>query len=145
MVSTKISGYFIGILLFTLVIVGGVSMMGIFRGYDSDWGEGGKLESFNASFNKLDDVRGVVNNLDATVSNVNGTDFGAFGVLNSLIKSSWQVLKLMTGNLDFMYSIYESDTLGSFNIPLWIGGIIVMIVIVVIVFAIFGAIFQRDL
>ena len=144
MVSTKISGYVIGILLFTLVVVGGVSMMGIFRSNDSGWGSGGKLDSFNASFNKLDDVGGVVRDLNSTVSTA-GTDFGVFGVLNSLIKSSWQVLKLMTGSLGFMTSVYTSGTLSWFGIPVWVGGIVVLIVVVVIVFAIFGAIFQRDL
>ena len=97
--------YIIGIIMFTFFIVGGVSMMGILSDSDSTFTDDEKFTEFNESFNILNDVSDQVENLEGSITEAD-TDFGAFGVLNALISSSWQALKLLFTSLGFMDNVF---------------------------------------
>jgi len=135
--------YIIGIVMFTFFIVAGMSMLGIFAGYDATFASEEKYTKFNESFNVLNDVSNEVEGLEDTITEAD-TDFGFFGVLNSLISSSWQALKLLFTSLSFMTNVYGGLT-AIFGVPAWIPIIIGLVVTVIITFSIFSAIFQRDL
>lgn len=129
--------YIIGIIIFCLFIVGGVSLLASF-GVNST-----QVTDFNTTFDKMNDVTDVTSDLRGSIENAD-TDFGAFGVLNSLISSAWQSLRLLFTSLGFMEDAYTGlNTF--FGVPAWIPALLGSIVIVIIAFAIFGAIFQRDL
>lgn len=135
--TVKPQSYIIGILIFTLVIVGGVSILGSFKIND------GQTAEFNKTFNKMNDVTGAVDDLQGGIENAD-TDFGVFGVLNSLISSAWQSLKLLFTSLGFMTTAFGGMTT-MFGVPAWIPLIFASIITVIIIFAIYSAIFQRDL
>lgn len=129
--------YIIGIVIFCLFIVGGVSMLGSFGANTQ------QVQEFNKTFDKMNDVQEVTSDLQGSIENAD-TDFGAFGVLNSLISSAWQSLKLLFTSLGFMNSAFMG-MVTFFGVPAWIPALFIAIIIVIVAFAIFGAIFQRDL
>lgn len=134
--------YLIGIIVFTLVIVGGVSMIGIFRESNPSFGDTDKYTQFNRTFNKMDDITTQVNNLENTIENEE-PEWGVFGVLNALISSGWNTLKLMFNSLDFMDDAFEGVS-SFFGVPAWIPALVSLIVTIIIAFVIYSAIFQRD-
>lgn len=139
----KPSHYIIGIIVFTAFIVGGVSMLSIFREADPTFIDDTRFNQFNETFNVYEDVDEKVGELEEGIQGAD-TDFGLFGVLNSLINSAWQTLKLTMTSFGFMSSVF-GGLYGVFAIPAWAGALILLAVSVMFVFAIFSAIFQREL
>lgn len=135
--------YLFGVLAFTLFIVGGVSMLGIFKAQDPTFATDDTYSRFNNSFNQLEDVTTTVGALQSGITDAD-TDFGAFGVLNALISSSWQSLKLMFTSFSIMNDAYNGLST-VFGIPAWIPGLIILAVIIMIAFTIYSAIFQKEL
>lgn len=143
MSEMTISGYVLGIIAFVFFIVAGVSMTGILQDSDSTFAQDEKFSKFNQSFNVVSDVTDEVNALESGITDAD-TDFGTFGVLNSLISSSWQLLRLIRSSFSFMDGVFEGFT-EVFGVPGWIPGLAILTVMVIIVFAILGAVFQRRL
>lgn len=137
------SHYIIGIILFTLVMVGGVSILSEFNSVDSSNVDQDSIIQFNRTFNVMDDVTGEVGQLETNIEDAD-TDFGTFGVLNSLVSSGWQTLKLMFSSFGFMTGVYEGLT-SFFGVPAWIPVLIGLLVTVMFAFAIYTAIFQREI
>jgi len=142
-VDAKISDYIIGILIFTLIIVGGISMLASFQAYDSDYMNSSKYDEYNNTMNVLSDVTGEVQELEDSVKDSN-PDWGVLGALNALINSGWQTLKLTFESFSFMDNVFTGSA-AIFGIPAWIATIIMSIITVVLVFVIYSAIFQREL
>jgi|2_EtaG_2_1085320.scaffolds.fasta_scaffold06554_5 hypothetical protein len=137
------SEYIIGIIIFTFFIVGGVSMMSEFSKQDATFTQDNKFTEFNKSFNVMSNVEDNVDSLQEDIEN-NEPEWGVFGALNALIKSSWNSLQLIFNSFSFMNSVFSG--LGTvFGLPTWVGSLIILLITVMIVFAIWGAIFQRDL
>ncbi|RLA46951.1 MAG: hypothetical protein DRR04_05370 [Gammaproteobacteria bacterium] len=134
--------YVYGIILFTLVVVSGISFMSIF-GADNPAMLTDKYGEFNESMNQLSSVTDQVGSLESGIRDAS-TDFGAFGVLNALISSAWQTLKLLGSSLGFMSLAYSAMS-SVFGVPAWIPGLIALLVISMIVFTIYSAIFQTEL
>jgi len=141
--NTLPSQYITGIILFTLFITGGLFLISTLKDKNPALITDDTYNQFNDTFNKYDDVSTEVNTLQNTITN-SSTDFGAFGVLNSLISTGWNSLKLIFRSFDFMNDAFNGLT-SFFGIPSWVGGMIILIVSVMLIFAIFGAIFQREL
>lgn len=139
----RLRDYIWGILIFTLFIVGGTSMMGIMQSHDSTYATDEKYTQFNDSFNRLSEVTTAVEGLQTGITEAE-TDFGAFGVLNALISSSWQSLKLMFSSFSLMNAAFDGLTV-VFGVPAWVAGLITLAVIVLIAFIIYSAIFQSQL
>jgi hypothetical protein len=141
--KTLPSNYIIGVVLFTMLIVGGVSMIAEFTAKDSSFIEGEQFSDFNKSFNKLTNVNESIANLETGITEAD-PDVGVFGVLNALIQSSWNSLKLIFNSFGFMEDVFSS-TSTVFGVPSWVGLLVGLLATVVLVFGIWGAIFQRDL
>lgn len=135
--------YVYGIILFTLVVVAGIGLMSVFGADNPAMLSGGKYSEFNSSMNKLADVTDQVGSLDSGIRDAS-TDFGAFGVLNALISSAWQTLKLLGTSLSFMSEAYGAMS-SVFGVPAWIPGLIGLLVVAMLVFTIYSAIFQTEL
>lgn len=136
-------GYIVGIVLFTLVIASGVAMIAEFTESDPSYGNPDDLQQFNSTFNVINDITDEVGTLESNIENAD-TDFGTFGVLNSLINSGWQTIKLLVGGLGFMNTaLYGLSTF--FGIPAFIIGLVTLLVSIVIVFALYSAIFQTKI
>lgn len=102
-----------------------------------------QVQEFNESFNKITDLQVKANEIRSTITN-SSTDFGAFGVLNALISSAWN-------GLGYIYDIFDiTDTLFTdmaqfFGVPVWIPTTLIIIALISICFAIWSAIFQREI
>lgn len=135
--------YIIGIIIFTFFIVGGTSMLSLMGAEDAAFAGDEQLQHFNRTFNIQSSITQEVGDLEDSVSQAD-LDPGPFGMLNALISSSWTSLALMFDSFSFMNSVL--DGLSSvFGVPGWIPILIGLIITVILVFAIFGAIFQRNL
>jgi hypothetical protein len=143
MADTLPRHYIIGIVMFGFLIVGGMSMLGIFAGTSDTFATGEKYTQFNNTFNVLDDVTDQVESMEESITEAD-TDFGIFGVLNALISSAWQTLKLLFSSLSFMDGVFFGLS-SVFGVPGFIPGTIILLVTVILIFAIFSAIFQREL
>jgi len=134
--------YITGIIIAMFFVIGGVALINEMREDNSSFDAGDRTGEFNRTFNKLDDVSTEVNTLEDNIKN-SDDDFGVFGVLNSLIFSSWTTIKLLFTSFNFM-----DDVLGGltdvFGVPAWIPLIIGLLITTMIVFAIYRMIFQTE-
>jgi len=134
--------YITGIIVFTFIIVGGVSMLSLMEGGNNNFINDPQFTQFNSTFNVQEDITTSVNNLEASVTGAD-LDPGPFGMLNALISSSWTSLRLMFSSYSFMGNVLFG--LSIFGIPAWIPTLIGLMITVILAFAIFGAVFQRNL
>lgn len=150
MVSPK--QYIIGIVMFMFIIVGGIALLNIYADNDAVFVNDERFASFNKTFNKVDDVQDIADDLQSSIEqNDEESNSGIWGVLttgagflDTLINGAWNTIKLLVSSLSFMNDAYNGlNTF--FGIPTWVSALIITIITIVIVFAIFGAIFQRDL
>ena len=135
--------YIIGIVMFTFMIVGGVSIFSIYGNSEPSFIQNEQFQDFNNSFNVVNDITKQVDDLEESITEAD-TDFGLFGVLNALISSAWQALKLLFTSLSFMDGVFLGLT-SVFGIPGWIPALVGVLVTVILIFSIFSAIFQRDI
>lgn len=135
--------YLYGIIIFTFFIVGGVYILSELTTQNPSVTNSTKYAQFNSSFNKLEDVSSNVGELEEGLTG-SETDFGAFGALNALISSAWQSLVLMFTSFDFMNDVFNGLT-SVFGVPAWIPTLVILLVTVMLVFAIYSAIFQKEL
>ena len=146
MVSRKgrvlVSNYLLALVIFTFFIVGGVSMYGSLGEGNPTMLNSTKYDEFNATFNKVDDLTTGVGSLKSGITAAD-TDFGAFGVLNAIISSAWNSLKLLFTSFGFVETMLVGLT-SIFGVPSWVVGLAILLITLVIVFAIYSAIFQTD-
>ena len=144
MVKAKISDYILGVIVFSLFITAGVSVLSIFKTQDSSFG-GDRYAQFNSSFNKLNELNSTIGGYSDTLSTSNNNDeFGVLGVLNALILKAWQSLRGIGTSFSFMGSVFSSSA-SMFGIPNFFVTGIALIISTIIIFAIWSAIFQRDI
>lgn len=135
--------YIIGILIFSMFIVGGTSLMSNFFEKDPTFGDKDKFSQFNDTFNIMDDVSDRVDALESSVVSVD-TDPGLWGTLSALTLGVWNSLGLLFSSFGFMDTVFNGFE-SIFGIPGWVGGTIIAIITVMLVFSIISAILQRDL
>jgi len=136
--------YIIAIMIFTMFIIGGVALIAEFKAVDNAFVDDERYSDFNQTFNKYDEVIEISEDTQTNIENMEDADFGIFGVLNSLINQAWQFLRLLMSSLGFMNDAFNGIS-AMFGVPSWVPAIIIAIVTILIGFAIFGAIFQRDI
>lgn len=137
------STYIVGIMIFVLLIVGGVALIGEFKAVDTTFIDTEKYANFNTTFNKYENIVEISNKTQTNIENMENTDFGIFGVLNGLINQAWQFLRLLISSLSFMSSAFTGLTV-LFGVPAWIPTIIIGIITILLGFAIYSIIFQRN-
>jgi len=139
-----IKNYIVGVLMFTFIIVGGVTILGGIFENDPTFGDAGKYQEFNNTFNVLSDVSTNVNNIQSNVEGSGASSgFNIFGVVGSLINSAWSSLKLIISSFSFMTTAYNGLST-FFGVPAFIPSLIILIVITVLGFALYKALFLRS-
>lgn len=139
--TETLRNYVIGVIVFVLVIGGGVTMVSQLDDGKGNLESSQKYEEFNKTFNKLDEVTAEVGVLRSNIEDAD-TDFGTFGALNGLIANSWQGLKVLIKSFDFMDDVF-SGLFSVFGVPSWITGLLSLIVVVIFVFTIYEIIFAK--
>jgi len=138
----KPSTYILAIIIFTFFILGGVSMMAELRQSDSTFMADENSRAFNNTFNVYTSLDTSVTGLQSSVEDA-GNDWGIFGVVNALIGSAWNALRLLFSSLSFMNVVFVG--LGMFGVPSWVGGLAGLTIIVIIAFAIYSSIFNSEI
>lgn len=141
--TIKPSTYIAGALIFMFFMIGGITLIGVLNDEDSTFTAGGKFDQFNSTFVKLDDITSNIDDMEGDVVDIDSGSFGVWGVLNSLISSAWSTIRLMFTSFTFMDDVF-SGLSTVFGVPAWIPTIILALITVGLIFAIFSAIFQRD-
>jgi len=142
MVDVKPSDYIMGIVMFVFMIVAGMAWFAEFNAEDSTMLDSDKYAEFEESFDVVDDVTTQVEEIEESISGAD-SDFGLFGVLNALVKSAWQSLKLLFSSFEFMDDVYSgSQTV--FGVPTFVATMVGLIITVIIAFGIYSLIFQGE-
>lgn len=137
--------YIIGIIMFVFIIMSGISLLSALNDTDPTYIDNTKFTEFNDTFNKYNEITTKVDGLKSGIEDAEpGQDYGTLGVLSALISSGWNTLQLLFQSFGFMNDVFNglSDV---FGIPYWVPVLIISIVTTILVFAIYGAIFQREL
>ena len=135
----KPSTYIMGIIIFTMLTVSGVAMFSILTDNNPNMVTG-DIEQFNNTFNVYNDV---INQTNTIADQLEQADSDPTGI-SALVSGSWQTLRLLGSSLNFMHEAIKGMS-GMFGIPVFVPYLIIAMVTVMLVFAIWGAVFQRDL
>lgn len=135
--------YIYGIIGFVFVILAGLTFISPFAEENPAMVSSSKYADFNASFNSFSDVQDELGDIQTSITDAS-TDFGTFGVLNALVSTAWQSLKLLFTSLGFMNDAYTGMS-SVFGVPTWIPSLIILVVVTMIAFTIWSAIFQSEL
>lgn len=150
MTQIKISDLLVSFLLFTIGALLVITLMITISSDAGDLvGDDGDFRNLSSSFNRSADIISTVNNLQADLSQAQEGDFlGSFGVLGGLINVVWQSIKALP-NLILETGGFMIDILSAFafylKLPTWIVGLVGAILTVIVIFAIFSAVFQREI
>jgi len=134
--------YLVGIVLFTFIIMGGMLVISEFRSHSASFGTEAEYQSYNYTFNTMDKVTAQVDSLKSNIED-GDTDFGLFGVLDSIIGSTWQAVKLFFTSFSFMDDVFNGIST-YFGVPAWIPALITTLITIMVVFAIWSLVFNRD-
>lgn len=139
MADVSISNYIIGIILFTMVIVGGVNLINSARVVDDSFISDSQYNTFNNTFNQFDNLNSSINTIDNSISDSDKSTYN-LGVIESLIDGAWNTLRNIGTSFNFMYVVFGG--LSMFGIPSWVITLLSLIVIIIISFALYALIFQ---
>ncbi len=125
-------------------IAGGVTLITLAGEKDPTFIDTQQFKSFNDTFNQQANILTQVDSMKTSITDAK-PDFGVFGVLNGLIQTAWNVLQTMFTSFNFFTDIFANlGTAIGLEIPSWVGSLITSLILVTLVFAIFAAIFQRN-
>jgi len=135
------STYIIGVIMASFIIMGGIGFMTVFSDHDDTYLDDPIYSDFNETFNKYQKTQDAVDELGSALDTE--PDWGVFGAINAMAQVAWNTLILLPTSFDFVNSAITglSTVLG---LPTWVGGTILASITVMIVFAIFGAVFNRQ-
>jgi hypothetical protein len=128
-------------ILFTMFIVGGVQMMAIARSKNSNAFSDEKLNQFNSSFNKLDELSSSISTTEAALKSGAEKDIELFGVLNAIILNVFNSIKMMGTTFSFIGTSFLG-LYAIFGIPTWVGILASLMITTIIVFSILGSVFR---
>lgn len=131
----SLKNYVVATIIFTFMVVGGVSIVGLFGFSNPDFANDPSYVKFNQSFNNYNKV---VTNIGSLNSAVQGTspDQSVWGIFETLLNSAWGGLKLIGNSFGFM-----SDSLlgvnGLFGVPSWIITLATLLITVSLIFGLY--------
>jgi hypothetical protein len=143
MALDDLQNYIIGVILFVLVITSGVVMLGTFNNSDNTLDTAGEINAFNNSLNKASEVTLAVGSIQESIDSVGNETNDALGWLNVLVGSAYNGVRAVGGSMSFM-TVAMADAARIFGIPSFVVGLVSLIVVVIIVFAIWSIVVGRS-
>jgi hypothetical protein len=131
----------IGIILMIVIVTSGVLIMGDFTIIDTTLDDTNEIGTFSRTLNKSAEITESVGNIETSIDRVTTENTGVLGWLNALVGSVFNGLKAVGGTLSFM-DVAAAETGEIFGIPSEILGLIMLITIIIIGFAIYSAIMR---
>lgn len=143
MADTKPRDYLYAIVFFVLIIVSVVVLIGEFQAVKPSYVNAEQLSEFNSSFNVQKEIVSKTEDLESNIVNAD-TDPGLFGVLNALLGSAWNSLRLMFSSFSFMDGVLEGFE-KVFGIPSYIHLLVGTLITIMLVFSFLSALFQKEI
>jgi len=146
--ETSPSTYIMAFIMFTFMVVGGLSYLHGFSSVDSSFTDNQQFANFNDTFNNFDALEKQVGVLQEGV--VDGDESTTavdefIGYVNLVTGSGWTAIKTVLTSFGFITTTFLGLHLIFPGIPIWVAPIILLLLTVSIVFAIYSAAFQRKL
>lgn len=138
MALLELQNYILGIVVFCMVVIGGVLYVSPFASNVEDQV---MVENFNRTLNKASDVTASVGALEDSIENVN-TDFGPLGAVEALLGAAWDILRGIGNSVAFM-SVAIEEFGASIGIPPILLSLLGSIIVLIIVFSILMAVMNR--
>lgn len=136
-----IRNYVIGGIIFSIVIFGAVFLIGSFHAANPSL-DTTQLDTFNRSVSISENLSSTVNGMRSNIESTSD-NAGPLGWLNTLLGTVWGGLKTLGKTLSFMTVAFQE--IGNFfGVPSEIAGLIILIPIVIIVFALIVAIVRAN-
>jgi len=134
----------IGFCMFCLAAMGGVyylmQMEATEPGYQLN---SENISTWNSTFDQYSSLSTSIGGLGTSVQNAS-TDWGAFGALNSLMSTAGAAIKIIPATFNFADEPLKNG-FASYGIPLFVAGIILLIISIIYLFGILNAIFKGGL
>jgi len=140
----KISTYLIGIVMFTLFIVGGLFLINSIAEYDDSFINHQRYEQFEGITNQYEKLEESMSGLAGGILDEGSVDQSTIGVLSSLIQTAWNGLKALPTTFLFMNTMILNLSI-FFGVPSFIPGLLLLIITIIVLFSILGAVFQNDI
>lgn len=141
MALDEVKGYLIGVIMFIVVITGGIIAFSSFTAYDSSIDATNQIGQFNTTFNKATEMTVAVDGIKTSVTEAGSSSSGPLGWLNALVGSAYNGLKALSGATSFV-DVAATDSANFFNIPfiLPLITLITLVITIIIGFGIWSAI-----
>jgi hypothetical protein len=101
------------------------------------------ISTWNSTFDQYSSLSTSIGGLGTSVQNAS-TDWGAFGALNSLMSTAGAAIKIIPATFNFADEPLKNG-FASYGIPLFVAGIILLIISIIYLFGILNAIFKGGL
>lgn len=139
MALNNIQNYMIGIVIMIVMVTSGVLVFGNFTAVDATLDTTNQIQNFTRTLNKSSEITTSVDSISDSISGVTSENTGALGWLNALVGSVFNGLKAVGGTLSFM-DVAARESGQIFGVPQEIIGLLLLITIIIIGFAIYSAI-----
>ena len=138
---TTVQNTVIGLILLIVIVVSGGSYLTAFSANDSSLDSQDQIGNFNRTLNKAATVTQSANDIRDSITSLDSSNAGIFGIFNVLLSSAYNGLKTMFGSLDFISTgLSDAMSLMGFGDLDPIVALISLVTIVIIGFAIWAAI-----
>lgn len=142
MAKTNIRSIWYALIFAMLFLTAGISYISIFVADSPSFDEEDRFGEFSRLFDKQAELSLQINTTQSKILS-SETDYGLFGALNALIKTSWEAIKNMFTSLSFVSDIF-SGLSAFFGVPTWLTGFVMMLLVVTVAYTILSLIFQGD-
>lgn len=136
MALESMQNYIIGVILFVIVISGGVFILGNFYAVDNSIDASNRVGSFNNTLNKASEVTLAVEGIDSSIEQNNTSPLGWVDVV---FGSAYNGLRAVKSSMGFM-GVATKEAGGLFGVPPFITVLLALIFVVIIAFAIWSAV-----
>ena len=140
----EISDYVVGVIVFTMLVLGTYTIMGnVFDpNKDGAFLNNTEYSDYNKVFNKQAQLEADISALKGNVSGATpGDDSGLLSSINSLIKTAFSGVKFMLSSFSVMDDSYNGLS-SIFGLPNWVSSLISTLMTALILFAIYKLIFR---
>lgn len=138
---TQVRSYVVGVIMFTLIMVGGISLINGYWQQDSDYVTSTKFTKFNETFNRKEQVDSSVADLRSSIVDLPLPAALTF-VINITI-AGFQALMSVFTSFEFMQQVFNG--LQMFGVPQWASTLLFSVIIVTLLFSIISAILQKEI
>jgi hypothetical protein len=133
----NLKSYILGVILSIVIVTGGLMFMTSFLGSNPNLDNANKIDEFNDSMNKADEVQLAVSDMSSSITSASTNNVGILGWLNALIGSAFDGIKAIFKSFSFV-NVMANDLSNMLGVPPMLIALLLLIITIIIVFAIWS-------